>query len=77
MQVKSKYKLVVLGAIASTACALGYKYLPEKRLVDYPAEGMEPYSLTDSSLGGSTQINIFSHLPLHWQCDVRQGDNPF
>lgn len=42
-----------------------------------PAEGIESCSCTDRNLDGSTQINIFSYLPLHWQCDVRQGNSPF
>lgn len=75
MHLKSKYKLIVLGALASFAGMVGYDYLSEKSLQVYPADEAEIFSWTDASFGGNSRVEIIDHDPLRWRCDIRESES--
>lgn len=69
MQVSLTYKLIVIGALISLLAVIGYDYLPEKRLVIFPAHNVEAYLFTDKN----SRAVWIDETTMHWQCDVREG----
>lgn len=73
MPFSSSYKLIFLGLFITLLAIVSHQFLPDKRLLIYPKEGIDGVIYADEADGGKSRATWVDEERLHWRCDVREG----